>query len=236
MSVKEQLIRLASLAQKDILAKELIEKLQSFASKINNIKDLSLILCNKEQLLEIEKKQLELERQQVSLEIQTEKNILRKWEQRADKIKGEREYSILISEIGIQKKIISQLETKILEVYEKQDIITNKLSQINQELNKNNLIYEKELKQNSAEITLLENELRNLNTSRDEIIKELPKIIAKRYEQIALRRSGIAITFISDNVCHSCKRILPHELCNQVAKYELLETCPNCNRFMVQEN
>ncbi len=234
MTTKEQLLEIANLGRKDIQAKEFKEKLESILTMINSIEDLSINSLNNKQILELEKKQLDSERQRLNLEIQTEKSNLRKWEQRAGGIRGEREYSVLITEIAMQKKMISHLETNVLENYEKQDVLAVKLKLVSQELEKNEIIRKEELEKKSAEISSLRNELQKINSSRELIMSKLPETILAKYNQIAAKRSGIAIAFIRENVCLACNQILPYELCNQIAKNELLENCPNCRRFLVQ--
>ena len=104
MIVREQLVLLSQLGLKDLQLKELREKLKSIPQKANEVKSKAADASIRAESLKAQNIQTELRKKHLDLEIQTEKGNLRKWEARADKIKGEREYTTLMSEIGSQKR------------------------------------------------------------------------------------------------------------------------------------
>src|SRR3989338_2452588 len=120
-TIREQLAQLSELGKRDFGIRELKERRKTLPKKANEAKDAASDAEIKETILKTNLKDLELKRSQLDLEIQIEKSNLRKWEARADKIKAEREYTTLMSEIGSQKKAISDLETQILQVMQDQD-------------------------------------------------------------------------------------------------------------------
>ncbi|MDA0713318.1 MAG: hypothetical protein O2897_04965, partial [bacterium] len=123
MNVRDQLICLAELGLADQQRKDLKDKQKKISQKADVAQKQSIDLAQKNQALELKRNELLLRRKKLDGEMQLEKSNLRKWELRADKIKGEREYSALISEIGTLKRVISNQETSILEVMEEQEIL-----------------------------------------------------------------------------------------------------------------
>jgi predicted nucleic acid-binding Zn-ribbon protein len=236
MTIREQLNQLLELGKKDLQLKELREKQKNLPAKANEAKNAAMDASVKEAALKAQLKDLELKRQQLDLETQTEKGNLRKWEARADKIKGEREYTTLISEIGSQKKAISDLETKSLQVMQDQDKVKKDLEVAQKTLAAANALYQEEWSKVEADMNALSAEQSECEKGRDAVTQSMPVPLFKRYEQIASKRAGLGVSLLVKEVCQACKRTVPPELFNRVAKGEVLESCPFCHRLLVVEN
>ncbi len=236
MMIREQLSQLLDLGKKDRQLKELREKQKTLPQKANEAKSAALDASVRESNLKAHSKELELKRAQLDLETQTEKGNLRKWEARADKIKGEREYTTLMSEIGSQKKAISDLETRSLQVMQEQDKIKKDLEAAQKALAAANTLYQEEWSKVESDMNALSAELAALEQSRGELSKSMQPSLFKRYEQIASKRAGLGVAVLSKEICQACKRTVPPELYNRVAKGEVLESCPFCQRLLVTEN
>ncbi|MEI6807071.1 MAG: C4-type zinc ribbon domain-containing protein, partial [Myxococcaceae bacterium] len=236
MTIRLQLSQLLELGKKDQQLKELREKQKTLPQKANHAKNAALDASLKESTLKAHSKNLELKKSQLDLETQTEKGNLRKWEARADKIKGEREYTTLMSEIGGQKKAISDLETKSLQVMQEQDKVRKELESAQKSLTVANALYEEEWSKVESDMNALAAELGDLEQARVLLTGTMQPSLVKRYEQIASKRAGLGVSILNKEVCQACKRTVPYELFNRVAKGEVLESCPFCNRLLVTEN
>ncbi|MEI6789728.1 MAG: C4-type zinc ribbon domain-containing protein [Myxococcaceae bacterium] len=233
MTIREQLIQLAELGKKDQQLKECREKQKTLPQKANEAKSIAQDALIKEATLKSTAKDLELKRHQLDFETQTEKSNLRKWEARADKIKAEREYTTLMSEIGSQKKAISDLETKSLQVMQEQDKVKKDLESAQKTLHSANTLYQEEWSKVESEMSALGTEQGQFEQVRAELTKEMPAPLVKRYEQIASKRAGLGVAVLVKEICQACKRTVPPELFNRVAKGEVLESCPFCQRLLV---
>lgn len=233
MNVKEQLVSLSHLGKADLKLKELKEKQKSVPAKANAAKDQALDAKLRAEKLKAEYQALELKRKQLELDTQTERTNLRKWEARASQIKGEREYTTLMSEIGSQKKVISKLEDQGLELLEQQETLKKTLDSTNAQKANFEQAYETEWALVKDSLDALDTEFKQAAGEHDASIAALPAPLAKRYAQIAERRAGQGIALLTKDVCGACKRILPPELCNRIAKGEIIETCPSCHRLLV---
>lgn len=236
MIIREQLEKLLELGKKDLQLKDLKEKQKTLPAKANEAKNAAVDASVKESALKAQFKDLELKRHQLDLETQTERGNLRKWEARADKIKGEREYTTLISEIGSQKRAISDLETKSLQVMQDQDKVKKDLEVAQKALEAANALYQEEWSKVEADMNILAAQQSEFENSRDTLTQSMPAPLFKRYEQIASKRAGLGVSLLVKEVCQACKRTVPPELFNRVAKGEILESCPFCNRLLVVEN
>lgn len=236
MTIREQLKKLLELGKEDLQLKDLKEKQKILPAKANEAKNAAIDASVKESALKAQFKDLELKRHQLDLETQTERGNLRKWEARADKIKGEREYTTLISEIGSQKKAISDLETKSLQVMQDQDKVKKDLEAAQKTLEAANALYQEEWSKVETDMNALAAEQVELEQGRASVIASMPAPLVKRYEQIASKRAGLGVSLLVKEVCQACKRTVPPELFNRVAKGEVLESCPFCHRLLVVEN
>ncbi len=66
---------------------------------------------------------------------------------------------------------------------------------------------------------------------RDPIIKKLPVIMFKRYDQVRVKR-GTGIAQTSDGTCKACNMSLPPQLFHRLRREPMIEMCPSCNRLI----
>ena len=167
--------------------------------------------------------------------LQLEKANLRKWEARAEKIKGEREYTALMSEISAQKRTILGLETEISEV-------TTELKSGDEQLLKAagardekigiaGQAYESVKELLGEEGDKLEQNIK----AKDALLSKLPPVIKARYQRIYEKRAHQGIAILSNAICQACMRMVPPELFIRVLKGEIIEECPSCNRILVPD-
>lgn len=233
MNVRDQLICLADLGLADQQRKDLKDKQKKISQKADVAQKQSIDLAQKNQALELKKNELLSRRKKLDSEMQLEKGNLRKWELRADKIKGEREYSALISEIGSLKRVISNLETSILEVMEEQETLDKRYSGVKSNLDKAEKEHAHEWELIKDELSQIDAQVLEFNESRQHLTVKLPANLLKRYEQISSKRGDVGVAWIEKQICQACSRILPPELFLRVAKGEVLEQCPSCQRLLV---
>lgn len=235
MDIKEQLMVLSEICRQDlqiINAKEKLNRLnrenKDATSAANELeKSIESLGSNNAELLK--------RRRLLDEKLQLEKANLRKWESRAEKIKGEREYTALMSEIGAQKRTIFGVEAEMAEV-------TNELKSGDEKLAKMSGAHQEKLSSaNSAFESVREllneeqNELSSKESVRSELISRLPKPLQMKYERIYDKRAQQGIAFLKKGICQACMRMVPHELFNRVCKAEVVEECPSCQRIVVAE-
>ena len=185
----------------------------------------------------LEKKRFDVERDKRTAEQETavEKDNLRKWQARAENIRGEREHTALQSEIGGLKRRITHLENDQLEQMQKAEDIDKAIVPKMQE-------HEEAIEAAKAEWSKVEGDLTRLNAEiadqekvRASMLEKLPATLVTRYSRIAEQRKGVGVAIIKGEMCSQCRRTLPPQLCLQVYKGQIIETCPSCQRILVHE-
>lgn len=233
METKEQLTLLSEIGRLDlkiIVNREKLNRLSketalSEAAAIDLEASIAKYSDSKNELLK--------RRRALDEKLQAEKANVRKWESRAEKIKGEREYTALMSEIGAQKRTITGIEGEISEV-------TDELKAGEEKLKKATSAREEKVesaKRSHASVRdLLEEEEQHLTKNkeaRENLLERIPKELKTRYERIYEKRSFQGVAFLRGSVCQACMRTVPPELFNRVCKGEVIEQCPACFRFLV---
>lgn len=235
MDTKEQLIALAEICRLDHKIINNREKLSRLNQESTQSKEAALELEAGIAKLSNLKEELLKRRRALDEKLQIEKANVRKWESRAEKIKGEREYTALMSEIGAQKRTITGIETEISEV-------TDELKSSDEKLKKMTGDHqEKVLNANRAYDAvkeLLEEEEKYLQQnaqSRANLLERIPKSLKSTYLRIYEKRSQQGIAFLRDGICQTCMRTVPPELFIRVCKGEVIEQCPACQRLLVAD-
>ncbi|MBI2390654.1 MAG: hypothetical protein HYV09_13780 [Deltaproteobacteria bacterium] len=66
---------------------------------------------------------------------------------------------------------------------------------------------------------------------RDGVAKKLPPVVLRKYDQIRAKRlSGAAR--LEAGRCKACNMSIPPQLAQRIARADVLEQCPSCNRFL----
>lgn len=236
MNIKEQIIILSEIGQKDLAiaaGKNRVNKLTKDSGSANKnaselelkVKDLSL---TKEEYL---KNYRNLEQK-----LQEERANLRKWEQRADKIKGEREYNALNSEITSLKRSITGIESELSELLTKIKDLEKKVSQT-AGAQQENITKAQHAFDEVKDLLQEENEkVAKIVAAKSILIEKLPLPVKTRYLRVYEKMGGIAVSFLNKQNCEVCQRIIPPELYIKVYKHEAIENCPSCQRFLVPLN
>lgn len=235
MNIRHQLVQLSELGILDGEIRDLKEKEKSLPAKAHAAKAKASEL--QKRLAELEAKHSEtlLKRRQYDLDLQNERNNLRKWESRADQIRGDREYAALMSEIGALKRSISNIETQIIDDMQLLEDTEKEIAQTKTRAQNAQAESEEELSRVSAELAEVQNRIATRQGARAKALSNLPASVVKRYEAIAPKRAGVGVAVVKREVCQGCMRTVPPELFNRVAKAEVIEQCPNCQRFLVTE-
>ena len=168
-------------------------------------------------------------------EVQDERIKIKKWEARANELKGEREHTALLSEVHTAKRVISKHEDAQLEHMEAIEVAAGALKRHEAALKTATDEAKAEWSKVEGDMKVLRADSAALDVQRQALLAKLPVAVVKRYEQVAAKRMGTGVALITGEVCSQCKRTLPPQLCIQVRKGAVLEQCPSCSRFLVHE-
>lgn len=235
MDTKEQLMVLSEICRQDLKIITNREKLNRLNRESKLAQDAAQGLEQSIAKLNNDKTELLKRRRLLDEKMQAEKANLRKWEARAEKIKGEREYTALMSEIGTQKRTITGIEAEIAEVTDELKGGDDKLK------NATGAHSEKIQSATNAHDSvkeLLADEEQNLSkneSAREALLARIPPTLRLKYERIYEKRAQQGVAIVREGVCQACMRLIPPELFNRVCKGEIIEQCPSCQRFLVAD-
>ena len=233
MNIAEQLLVLSEIGLIDqkIINQNIIFNKVPFIAKDASFKVKTL--KKKKDTLLSQVREFELEIKCKENELEKEKKDLRKWLNRADRIRGEREYVALMSEINIKKKLISNGENFLLEKMLILEEVNNELIKTIKDYKNAYIMEEKEWNKIKEEMSILEKKIKKEKKIRFNLIEKLPTAIAIRYKKIFTQRGEIGVAFLECEICQCCKRMVPPELFLRVSKGEILDQCPSCQRLLV---
>lgn len=235
MDIKKQILILSEICQHDLELAATRARIASLTKQSDlankNVSDLGVAIED----LNLKKEQTLDKYKTLDKKLQEEKSNLRKWEARADKIKGERDYIALNSEIGSLKRAITSLESELSQTNFSLQNITEQIKKFSGDKEENLGIAKNSF---SSIKDLLEQEERCLTKQELEkniLLDKMPVNIKNNYQRIYEKRNRNAISFLENSVCQLCMRKIPHELSIKILKCEALEQCPSCQRYLVSK-
>jgi predicted nucleic acid-binding Zn-ribbon protein len=235
-AIAEQLVTLAELANVDAKNRTITEKLESLPSPAKKADEAAAALKKQIDDATARREAADKANKAIQHEIVEERNKIKKWEGRANDIRGEREHAALLSEISTAKRVIHRHEDAQIEHMEVLEKEAEALKSLD-------LKHKAALDAAKTEWAKVDGDLKKLkeesaahDVSRQALLKKLPVAVVKRYEMVASKRMGVGVSLIRGEMCMQCKRMLPPQLCIQVRKGVVLEQCPSCSRFLVHED
>ncbi|NOZ13530.1 MAG: hypothetical protein GXO69_07770 [Acidobacteria bacterium] len=162
------------------------------------------------------------------------KDNLEKFEQDLMEVTNQKEYSAVLKEIDSTKREIQETETTIITIME-----SSKELEIEYEKLKNTMI-QLESTHNEAVSGFQENnqekiaEKKKLEKEKRALEKDIPAPYMRKFNQIAAKRSGIAVSTVSGECCSACNmKIRPQMVNNMQRNPNELFICDNCQRILV---
>lgn len=163
---------------------------------------------------------------------QSETAKVKKWEQRLNEIRNQREYLALSREVdGANRQNreadekLAELGTKRSELDKQFDAAKAKVSELEQALAAEKQAVEE---QSAA----LRTEITNLTARRQELSTKVPRPLFAKYEQVRAKRMGVGIVPVVGGCCQGCNMRLPPQLYNMLQRGNSVEQCPSCNRIV----
>ncbi len=233
MDVKEQVVLLSEICRHDLALMASKNKINQLTKETSTAsKNVGSLETSIEDLLK--KKEQNLQRSRLlDQKLQEEKVSLRKWETRAEKIKGEREYTALTSEIASQKRSIFGVEHELSEVNNEIKAVLHQIQKLSGD-KEQNVGRAKDSFDAVKELLDQENEyVLGVEKAKNILLDKLPAMVKSSYSRIYKNRNFSAIAFVDQAVCQACMRRIPHEISIKVYRCEGLEQCPSCQRFLV---
>jgi uncharacterized protein len=148
-------------------------------------------------------------------------------------IKTNKEYQAVGREIAAARKLVTELEEQVLQKITQLDELNTEIATNQATLAELEQNTEQRRNEKQGEIDKVQQDIDVDSQRRDEITKELPANVLKRYDSLRAQRRGQAVAVARDGFCQGCNMHLPPQLYNNLFKCEELLTCPHCQRMLI---
>jgi len=168
-----------------------------------------------------------------------EENI-KKSQREVNEVKSNDAFKALMIQIENLKKDKDNLETQELEIMEEIDALNSQEKTIQSEYKKKEEEKENKIKEIQEKAEKIKKELEELKNKRKDILPKIDPQILSRYENIRIRKNGIAFVSVKidkeNYFCGGCNMKLTPEQRVGVHKKNNIVTCENCGRMMYLKN
>lgn len=148
-------------------------------------------------------------------------------------VKTNQEYTAMRHQIEGVKQKRSDVETKILESFEREEGLAAAVKSGEKRVADE----EARLKQGEAELdreaAALDESLAALTSDRDQVRPRVPAPVLSRYDRLAGARDGVAVAEVRKAACGACFRALTPHAMQEVRKGEAILICEACGRILI---
>ncbi len=182
--------------------------------------------------LEREIEQLQGRRRELALALAQEQENVKKAEGRLPSIKTQKEYVAVLKEIDTAKKMNKDIHDRMQATDGEIEALVRDRDEKAAQLQPLAARVSERRAEMAADIHRLETELTEKTAQREELLKEFPPAIRRRYQTLIERRGGVAIVEARRGTCLGCNMNLPPQLYNSLFTVEEIQTCPLCHRLL----
>ena len=228
----DQLRILVQLQDKDFRIAEIVEKQKNLPSIIALIR--GKLDSAQQELLEASDgfDSATKERKTLESSLKDAETKVTKFKEKIPEIKTNKEYQSLLKEIESAGQEKSDIEEKILILFEKLDELKAKRSEkenvvkeVEKVFNSEKEIIEKDYEQ-LAEI------LKELESQKDSIVSNMDPKLLSEYNRLLCDKKGLAVVTVKNEHCLGCHMRIPPQVFTEIKKNEKISYCLNCKRIL----
>lgn len=214
------------IGEKQLLTEQLPSQLNTLQSNVQNTKQ---EMESTKHLLDTNLKEQKLK----EIEIQNNKDKIAKYKNQLLTIKTNKEYKALNSEISHLEKKNSDIDDIRVELMVEEENLRNDLKENKQALEKANAELNANENKIRAQIEKVESEIEALKNERNQLAKQLPRSLIKRYASLIKHKNRKAVVFNEKGSCSGCGFKLRPQLIIEINNGEGIFNCENCGRILV---
>ena len=157
---------------------------------------------------------------------------LSKFRDQLMEVKTNREYQTMQHEIETAQNEVKALEEKVLERMLEADELTASLKKSEAALAAEQKTVDADRRAMATEITELTALLERLAGERAALVAAMDTQLLKMFEQVALKRNGVAVAEARDGICTICHVRLRPQVFNNVRRNDAIVQCDSCQRIL----
>jgi uncharacterized protein len=234
--LEKKLACLIELQKTESAAGKIHAKKRNIPVQINKLEEEFKTFCG---IVETQREQMESlrkSRREKDTQLQAGQQSLKRTRERLFEVKTNKEYQSMLKEIELFEAKNSRMEDEVISLLDELERLEAGLKAKEEELETRRKLYEEEKGRMEAELNSLAGELDGCVRKSEELKKEIPAELIRKYELIKGAGRGVAVVAVWKEVCDGCHMSIPPQLYNELQKTTALITCPNCNRIIYWEN
>jgi hypothetical protein len=177
--------------------------------------------------------QVRLERRGFEKEVEGFQAETVKLERQLLDVKTNQEYQAMLHQIAGAKAKRSDVETRILESYDREEHAQKALKEAEQKV----AAEEARLKQGQEALAKehadLEQAIHSIQQDREAVKPLIPAGLLSRYDRVARQRDGVGVAEIRKDACGACFRGLTPQALQDARRSDSIQTCESCGRILV---
>jgi len=178
---------------------------------------------------------LEDEKSELVNAYKLEQDNIERSEGRLPQIKTQKEYVAVLKEVDTAKKLSKELQGNIDAKDEALNSLNADKAEKDGELAKQTEEADARCAEIDASLASVNEKLDEMIGQRDNLLKDLPSSLRKRYELLMSRRGGVAVVEARGGACLGCHMHLPPQMFNSLFITKEIQSCPHCNRLLFVE-
>lgn len=230
--MQDRMQRLKDMQELDVQLNAITQERQSFAAEENQLgEELGRVQAMAD-ALESEIEQLQGRRRELALALSQEQENVKKAEGRLPSIKTQKEYVAVLKEIDTAKKMNKDIQERMEATDGEIEALVRDRDEKATQLKPLAARVKERRSEMAADSSRLDAELAEKTSQREELLKEFPHTIRRRYQTLIDRRGGVAIVEARRGTCLGCNMQLPPQLYNSLFTLEEIQACPHCHRLL----
>lgn len=230
--MRQQLLDLHEIQKIDVEIREIESQGASVSQKLKELEGKANAVRTEVQSLTTQRENTVREIKTLEGTVQAEALKVKKWEQRLNEIRNQREYLALSREVEGSKRANREAEEKILEFMALRDQIDKKLDGLQDQLAEMEVDCAAERATVDRITGANSGRINGLKSRRDVLAPKVPRPLLKKYDQIRDKRMGVGLVTVVDGQCKGCNMRLPPQLYNVLQRGNTIEQCPSCQRII----
>ena len=228
---------------------EVLKRLQSLKSKINELKEYQerrkqdvqkkkTQIADKGTLAEKkheEKLSSQKEIDGKELDLKTDEGEITKYNVQLNSIKTNKEYTALCTEIGSKKADMSILEDQILNTMSRLESVNEEYNKLQEDLRREEESLKDLIESVDADVKKIDIEIEKIQNDQQKYIDFLDENSLNHYNRLSNIRGGKAVVAVIGNVCGGCSMNITAQTLNSLMGGKELVFCQSCSRILYLE-
>ena len=199
----------------------LAQRVQGIANREGTVEELAAVIKDKEK----EKKLLEDN-------MADRQDQVRDRQSKMMRVQTSREQQAILREIEEAKKVVKEHEERILAIMQDMETMQARIAEEKNLITGETALAAEEterVRRTVAEITAAK---KTKLARRDQEAAQIDATLLRKYEKLRLRRHGVAITNVDQEICQGCHMKLPPQQYNLLLRGDSIHECPSCQRIV----